>query len=352
MRVLGPGQGQQVRPTRSFVSYPSPFTIRLPRTNITSFRPYTSKAIGFYFGESKKRYTIHEHLAVRIPGVANILKTRDDGPPINFTDVDEDIGHSLVHYLYTGQYQTMLAPYSSTTSRRQAEYVRSVQIYAIGLGYRVKGLETLAKQYILLFEDSVDIFQILSVAKKEYGDIRKLDDWYPNYLVNRIQYAFEEDEDFFKREEFSAILGEDAKFDQFLMQTVISLYSEKVSTLKEKHECEKQVIDSHYTEPEPRLDHQPVESQSKSILDFWLDNPRELQRLSQAETEYGSASETVESEPLLDRGVSVRTPSDTDSVNQGSCSSTQSSVIDDELKEMAKRARRLVEMTGGFTEEM
>lgn len=298
-------------------------------------------------------YTISEHLAEKIPGVANILRTREDGPPINFVDVNEDIGHSVVHYLYTGQYQTIMAPSSPTTSRRQTEYVQSVHIYSVALGYRIKGLDTLAKHYMLLFEDSVDIFQILSVARKEYGEIRNLDDWYPKYLVNKIQCAFEKDEDVFKREEFTAILGEDAKFDQFLMQAVISLYSDKVSTLKERHGCEKRVVNSHCTEPEPQPEHLSVEAQSKPMLDFWLDYSPDFQTLSQAETEYGSASETMESEPLPGRDCLVRTPSDTKSVNEGSGYDSQTSVVDDEeIREMARQARKLVGMIGSIADEM
>ena len=291
-------------------------------------------------------YTILEHLAEKIPGVADILRTREDGPPINFVDVDEDIGHSVVHYLYTGQYQTIMAPSSSTRWRRQTEYIKSVHIYSVALGYRIKGLDALAKHYMLLFENFVDIFQILSLAKREYGVIRNLDDWYPKHLVNKIQTAFEEDEEIFKREEFSAILGDDAKFDQFLMQTVISLYSDKVSTLKNR-------VTSHSAEPDPESEHRSIEIQSTSMLDFWLDNPPEFQTLSQAETEYGSASETIETESPLDREFSVRTPSDTESVNGGSGSDSQSSVVDDEeIREMARRARKLVGIIGNVADEM
>lgn len=295
-------------------------------------------------------YTISEHLAEKIPGVANILRTREDGPPINFVDVGEDIGHSVVHYLYTGQYQTIMAP---STSRRQTEYVQSVHIYSVALGYRIKGLDTLAKHYMLLFEDSVDIFQILSVARKEYGEIRNLDDWYPKYLVNKIQCAFEKDEDIFKQKEFSAILGEDAKFDQFLMHAVISLYSDKVSTLKERYECEKRVVNSHCTKPEPQPEHLSVEAQSNPMLDFGLGYSPDFQTLSQAETEYGSASETMESESLPDRDCLVRTPSDTESVNEGSGYDSQTSVVDDEeIREMARQARKLVGMIGSVADEM
>ena len=291
-------------------------------------------------------YTISEHLAEKIPGVADILRTRKDGPPINFVDVDEDIGHSVVHYLYTGQYQTIMAPSSSTRWRRQTEYIKSVHIYSVALGYKIKGLDALAKHYMLLFEDSVDIFQILSVAKKEYGDIRNLDDWYPKHLVNKIRSVFEEDEEVFKREEFSAILGEDAKFDQFLMQTVVSLYSDKVSTLKDR-------VTVHWAEPDPKSEHRSVEAQSTSMLGLWLDNPPEFQTLSQAETEYGSVSETMETESPLDREFSVRTPSDTESVNEGSGSDSQDSVVDDkEIREMARRARKLVGMIGSVSDEM
>lgn len=298
-------------------------------------------------------YTISERLAEKIPGVANILRTREDGPPINFVDVDEDVGHSVVHYLYTGQYQTIMAPSSSATSRRQTEYRQSVHIYSVALGYKIEGLDALAKHYMLLFEDSVDIFQILSVAKKEYEDIRDLDDWYTNYLVNKIQTAFEEDEDVFKREEFSAILGEVAKFDQFLMQIVISLYLDKVSNLKERHESEKRVVNSHCMEPEPQPEHLSVEAQSKPMLDSCLDYSPDFQTMSQAETEYGSASETMESEPLPDRDCLVLTPIETESVDEGSGYESQTSVVDDEeIREMARQARKLVGMIGSVADEM
>lgn len=66
-------------------------------------------------------------------------------PIIWLTEIDEDVGHTLVHYLYTGEYQTL----RESEHRRHTEYKRSVLVYCaasnleiVDLGDMALGLRT------------------------------------------------------------------------------------------------------------------------------------------------------------------------------------------------------------------
>ncbi|EGE86661.2 hypothetical protein BDDG_09608 [Blastomyces dermatitidis ATCC 18188] len=82
-------------------------------------------------------------------------------PYITLPDVDEDIGHTLVHFLYTGIYETLGSAPDPDISCTAREFRKSALVYHIARTYNLPELETLAKKYIEHFEESISIFNIL-----------------------------------------------------------------------------------------------------------------------------------------------------------------------------------------------
>jgi hypothetical protein len=58
-------------------------------------------------------------------------------------DVDEDIGHSFVHFLYTGQHETL-----DSKCDHVKVYRKSVLAYQAARTYRLVDLEAVARKYI------------------------------------------------------------------------------------------------------------------------------------------------------------------------------------------------------------
>lgn len=64
---------------------------------------------------------------------------------LTFHDIDEDISHSLVHFLYTRDYKTIHSALNRDTSDIAREYQRSILIYLASRKYNLTNLKALAQ---------------------------------------------------------------------------------------------------------------------------------------------------------------------------------------------------------------
>ncbi|KAL1871513.1 hypothetical protein Plec18167_007073, partial [Paecilomyces lecythidis] len=153
---------------------------------------------------------------------------------IRLDGIDITIGHTFVHYLYTGTYQTLMHQ-QYDIAEEHAEYRKSVFTYRAAKQYQLPGLEDLARTHMAEYEKYLPINVILDVGKDVYRRLGDDDDdeWYSDYLRTKIWSAFEEDEHLFSQEYFTQGLGEVTRFDKFLVSTMVRLFSEKISALKE-----------------------------------------------------------------------------------------------------------------------
>jgi hypothetical protein len=70
------------------------------------------------------------------------------GEEIYLPDVDEGTGHVLIHYLYTGTYQTLDDIQFSPAEMARVEFKRAVLAYSAAKKYMLHGLQRLAGQQI------------------------------------------------------------------------------------------------------------------------------------------------------------------------------------------------------------
>jgi hypothetical protein len=125
----------------------------------------------------------------------------DGAPLVRLSDVDEDIGHTIIHYLYTGEYQTVKASSISELPRRTVEYTRSVFAYRAAVSHGLDGLAEHAKRYMQILNKEVSIIDIISLGRKAFPEYQK-SHGFPKYLTTRIAASFEADEGVFQREQF------------------------------------------------------------------------------------------------------------------------------------------------------
>ncbi|KAK1141323.1 hypothetical protein N8T08_009230 [Aspergillus melleus] len=206
--------------------------------------PYEGRPVTVLIGPSKKCYTIPRPLVDKFPYLRTRLQT---GPQsgyhyygmqeenifatITLSDVDEDIGHTLMHFLYTGNFQTVKISSGYDQPKRTREYTRCVLAYRAAVTYRLDALEDLAKQYMETFDSNLIIFEIISLARENFAIITK-DGWYSDYLTARILAAFDADDRIFQQEEFFEGFGNSSEFDKFLAKTIVLAYSQKLSVLQ------------------------------------------------------------------------------------------------------------------------
>lgn len=154
--------------------------------------------------------------------------------------MDEDIGHSLVHYLYTGEYQTLKSvdaskeTSSDTTGQETRSYVsgrvsileykRSVRLYCIARTYGLERLVMWSKAHMKLLDGSVSIWDILEIAEEAYSKLPHNELWFAEYLKGTMQAALHVDKTLPTRNEFLSRIGRVKRFDQALMRIVAEIY--------------------------------------------------------------------------------------------------------------------------------
>ncbi|GFF29398.1 hypothetical protein IFM61606_10351 [Aspergillus udagawae] len=121
---------------------PGPVVVEYAQPNTS---PYEGKAVTVLIGSSEKCYTIPENLlskATTLPCCQDV----NGSPVVILSEVDKDIGHMIMHYLYTGKYETVKPPSTSELPRRATEYIRSVFAYRVAVRHGLDGLAEHAKR--------------------------------------------------------------------------------------------------------------------------------------------------------------------------------------------------------------
>lgn len=143
-------------------------------------------------------------------------------PIIWLEEIDEDIGHTIVHYLYTGEYQTLRQ--SGTAHKRQTEYKRSVLVYCAAANLEIPHLQRIAAGHMERFANSVDIYQTLNLVKTLFSSVPWWDGGLYFHIIKRLRNAFRADPTIFERREFLGCLGGDLELDKLMVQIMVSLW--------------------------------------------------------------------------------------------------------------------------------
>lgn len=147
--------------------------------------------------------------------------------------VDEDVGHTFIHYLYTGDYQTLKPSPTCDMPRGTIEYSRSILAYHAALSCGLDGLADHARKYIQTFDKDIHIFDIIALGRKNFPRITE-DVWFSEHLSAKIIAGFEADEQIFQREEFLEGFGKALDFDKFLVKVMAKAYTHKMSTIRDE----------------------------------------------------------------------------------------------------------------------
>lgn len=165
-------------------------------------------------------------------------RDKTDAQVARFPEIDDDVAHTLIHYLYTGDYQTL-----KPTPTSRTEYNTSLLAYHAGLHCGLVGLAELGKKYMRIFDSNVPLFDIISSGRKYFPRITE-DAWFSEYLTTKVWESFETEEDIFEQEEFLRDIGEAPEFDRFLVNVVATVYARKISSLREALDLKTMVNDS------------------------------------------------------------------------------------------------------------
>jgi hypothetical protein len=198
--------------------------------------PYGGRAIEVLIGHKQELYIVPSNLARQIPCLRPGCEFNGI---VRLRDVNEDVGHTFMHFLYTGEYTTAKSPSATAwhtapndTTDTQIEYNRSVLAYqaAISCGSGLEGLAEHARDCMQVLDNHIPIFDIISLGR---DTMAKIDDaWFSKYLTDRIIASFEEDEEILQEEEFFELFGQSVEFDKFLSKVMAKAYETKLASIR------------------------------------------------------------------------------------------------------------------------
>jgi hypothetical protein len=176
-------------------------------------------------------------------------------------DIDENTGHVLVHYLYTGAYQTLYNKEAGSVDEVKIEFKRAVLAYTAAERYSLQGLQDLAKNNIEHLGTEMDVFDIAKAVKDDFSRLLGANAWFHDYLKEKAKAMFEKDRTVFARDDIFGPIN-DVGLARVLAKCVLGLYNdmiermlsaERVPTIGTSEECRPDV-------PHPPIDEGLVEA--------------------------------------------------------------------------------------------
>ncbi|KAF9733842.1 hypothetical protein PMIN04_012858 [Paraphaeosphaeria minitans] len=189
-----------------------------------SFSPYASEPVTINVGPAPITYYVPWHLLE-----STNWSTVPAGGEISLPTINADTGHTLVHYLYTGAYQTLKSRTSGIAQNPQLALKQALLIYRVSATHMLDGLEQLAKQEIEQHSASMDLKTMLDIIRSELPKKTEPSDWIQAYLKDKTQLAFEKDHTVFADDAFCASLCKKSKLNDYIVRHVVKLLSEKLT---------------------------------------------------------------------------------------------------------------------------
>ncbi|KAF7164511.1 hypothetical protein CNMCM6106_001029 [Aspergillus hiratsukae] len=186
--------------------------------------PYESPITTIHIG--RRTYLIPVYYVRKYP---QFNSSHSSEPRYVLSEVDEEVGHTVVHFLCTGNYETLQTASDPDVTNMAIEYRRSMLVYHAARKYDLYDLEMYAKKYIEMFGDSMSAFDRMEAAREIYSKLPQDEVWLPSYVNEQLRMLFSLDKKVFQREEFYHGVGKDPAFEKAIMRMIVNIYSEVLS---------------------------------------------------------------------------------------------------------------------------
>lgn len=204
------------------VSYAQPCweDLRDSGTLSNASSPYTKTPVPIQFGAEEIAYLVPPHF---LPP-----EWLDAGVPerFEFPDIDTHTGHTIVHYLYKGSYET--PPASNSVIPHKHNGLRAALLVFIATSsHGLHDLQQLATREIEKHGSTLSLIELLETIDDNFP---RLDShgWVHEYLRRKAEEAFDRDHTVFSDKAFLQDL-ESAGLIKFMAKCVVDLYSTKIA---------------------------------------------------------------------------------------------------------------------------
>lgn len=206
------------------ISFDWSLPIWLLRAN-HGYSPYTSSPAVLRIGQKQNKYYVPRELLQNREWITSDL----EGKKIVLSDIDENTGHILVHFLHTGTYQMLDNIKKFSSKKVHLKFKRALMAYIAANVYGIAGLEQLAMEKMEHYGTEMSIFNVVDAIDEE-SLILPNTAWFQDYLDTKVKSAFEEDYGAFARDDFFGRISNVA-LHKVLVKCVMDLFSDKVSCM-------------------------------------------------------------------------------------------------------------------------
>ncbi|CRL21979.1 unnamed protein product [Penicillium camemberti] len=194
--------------------------------------PEVSPKIDYHRPLSSKQYGIPAHFLRNYP---KLTPSSPGSSTIIMPNVNEDVGHTVLHFLYTGGYETVSSPLDEGVSDLAREYKRSVLVYYASRTWGLTDLEILAKQKMEHLDEDLPILEILRVVRDVFSRLPADETWLPSYIRGNLQRLPKPEVAGLDLHAFYNILGQDHQFDNAVMKMILEMLSISLCSMKDQH---------------------------------------------------------------------------------------------------------------------
>lgn len=184
-------------------------------------------------------------------------------------DVDRETGHTLVHYLYKGSYETLEVTADAPLSGACADFARAILVYMVSSKY--SGLEDLQRLAMVELKDigqRLDICEVFGAIKGHFTKLRS-DSWVHDYVFKKAKTEFAKDQTVFKSKNLTECM--DDAYGRFLMRCMIDSYEERILHMAETERLLLEKLDEHTrASPKKLVKNTLLEEKAEGLEDFIL----------------------------------------------------------------------------------
>ncbi|KAF2100659.1 hypothetical protein NA57DRAFT_74259 [Rhizodiscina lignyota] len=204
----------------------------------STISPYASPSLTFHIGPNGAPYSLHHANAIRHLGLKRRIDAVPANQPIDLSDVDEDAGHTLCHFVSTGGYDIFGLDDLPDDSRTTTEFKRSVQAYCAALLCDLGRLEEMAKERMNDLSAKLSVFDIQLVVEDVSPKLPPNESWFQEQVGKWIKTKLVADDTIIIEGRLPAVIGRNAVFDRAVFKAVAEMYKEqmvKVRSLAAAH---------------------------------------------------------------------------------------------------------------------
>jgi hypothetical protein len=136
--------------------------------------------------------SIPRHIITNHPKLSTFLAILESNKGYNFTDVNRRVGHVLLHFLFTGEYQVLPMVEGTAEKTRREKFSEIINVYLEASQMGLDGLVTLSESEIERQGKHITSAEAFAIIDKDfYQDAIKWE-WLKRYLLRRASNEYEE----------------------------------------------------------------------------------------------------------------------------------------------------------------